>query len=92
MSLHLRPETEAKLEEIAGRHGLSADDFLEALVERELMFETGEISSTQPGSGMVEENGLLVYRTGSPLPTSVIDSAVQRLREDRSRRLFGHLL
>jgi len=35
MSVHLRPETEARLTALAAASGVSVDDYLAALVERE---------------------------------------------------------
>jgi hypothetical protein len=43
------------------------------------------------GSGMVSENGLLVYSTGKPLPAQVVDEAIRRSREERSKRILGNL-
>ena len=93
MTLHLKPETEARLEAIAAAHGLSTDDYLEALVERELLIESPEARPDEPDSGMVvEENGLQVYRTGKPLPATLVDDAVRRSREERSLHVLGNLL
>lgn len=90
MTFRLRPETEVKLVTIAAAHGLSADDFLEALVERESLMGV-PTSPDEPSGGMVEESGLRVYRTGKPAPVSLIDDAIRRLREERSLRLVGDL-
>jgi hypothetical protein len=90
MTFHLRPETQAKLVTIAAAHGLSADDYLEALVERESLI-SAPASPDEPSSGMVEESGLRVYRTGKPVPVSLIDDAIRRLREERSLCLVGDL-
>lgn len=48
MTFHLRPETEARLVTIAAAHGLSADDYLEALVERELFVDALDPASRCP--------------------------------------------
>ena len=48
-------------------------------------------ASGEYASGMVEENGLLVYRTGKPLPAQVVDDAIRRSREERSSHLLGNL-
>jgi hypothetical protein len=40
---------------------------------------------------MVTENGLLVYRTGKPLAAPVVDEALRRSREERSKRILGNL-
>jgi hypothetical protein len=90
MTLQLRPETEARLEAIAAARGLSTDAFVEALVEREVLSEaSGSLSDTR-SSGMVQENGLRVYRTGNPLPPVFIDDAVRRSREERSLHILGY--
>ncbi len=92
MTLHLRPETQAKLAAIAAAHGLSADDYLEALVEREMLMESPEALPEKSASGMVvEESGLRVYCTGKPLPPSFVDSAIRRSRKERSSHILGDL-
>jgi hypothetical protein len=45
--------------------------------------------NTAEASGMVLENGLLVYGAGTALPYDVIDNAIRRSREDRSSRVLG---
>jgi hypothetical protein len=91
MSLHLKPETEAKLEALAAEYGISADAFVEALIEKEA-FDRGAPGGISESSGMVvEEHGLRVYRTGKPAPTSLIDDAIRRTREDRLARISGIL-
>jgi len=91
ITFHLRPETEAKLATIAAAHGLSADDHLEALVEREALIGA-PAPPDEPSSGMVvEESGLRVYRTGNPVPASLIDDAIRRSRDERSSHLIGDL-
>jgi hypothetical protein len=47
---------------------------------------------TEPVSGMVHENGLLVYRTGKPLPLQIVDDRLHRMREGRSLHLLGKFL
>jgi hypothetical protein len=91
MALQLRPEIQARLEAIAASRGLSADAFVEALVEREVVLtEPSEDRAGTVSSGMVQENGLRVYRTGKPIPANLIDDAVRRSRDDRARHLFGN--
>ena len=91
MTFHLRPEIEAKLVSIAAAHHLSADAYLEALVERESLNVVSP-APDQPSSGMVvEEGGLRVYRTGKPLPQPLIDDAIRRARDERVLQLIGGL-
>ncbi len=88
MTLHLAPEVAAGLNALASAHGLSVEDYLKQLVDRELPARDTE-SAPSEGSGMVWENGLFVYRTGNPLPAQVVDDAIQRSREERSQRILG---
>ena len=69
---------------------LSVEDYLQQLVERELPALTSEPAPVE-GTGMVPENGLLVYRTGKPLPAHVVDEVIRRSREERSKRILGNL-
>ena len=88
MTLNLKSDVAAALESLAAAQGLSVEDYLQQLVERELPALTTEPSPWE-GSGMVEENGLLVYRTGKPLPTQVVDEAIRRSRKERSKHILG---
>ncbi len=67
MTLDVKPEVAAALEALASARGLSVEDYLEQLVEKELPLKP-EAPAPSEGSGMVWENGLFVYRTGRPLP------------------------
>lgn len=90
MTLHLTSEIAAALESLAAAQGLSVEDYLQQLAERELPAVASEPAPAE-SSGMVRENGLLVYRTGKPLPAQVVDEALRRSREERSRHLLGNL-
>lgn len=90
MTLNLKSDVVAKLESLAAGHGLSVEEYLQQLLERELPSQASE-SSPQEATGMVSENGLLVYRTGKPLPAQVIDDAIRRSREERAERILGNL-
>jgi hypothetical protein len=88
MTLDVKPEIAAALEALAVAQGLSVEEYLQQLVEKELPanFEAG---GDPDGSGMVWENGLLVYRTGKPVPQGVVDDLIRRGREERARRILG---
>jgi hypothetical protein len=90
MTLNLKSDVAAALETLAAAQGLSVEDYVQQLVERELPAMTSEPAPWE-GSGMVPENGLLVYRTGKPLPGHVVDEAIRRSREERSKRILGNL-
>ncbi len=88
MTLDVKPEIAAALEALASSHGLSVEEYLERLVEKELPL--GPEDAPRPeGSGMIWENGLFVYRTGKPLPSHVVDDAIRHVREERARHLLG---
>ena len=88
MTLDVRPEIAAALEALASAHGLSVEDYLEQLVEKELPLKQ-EAPARSEGSGMVWENGLFVYRTGRPLPLRVADDAIRQVREERAQHILG---
>jgi hypothetical protein len=73
--------------DVAVAQGLSVRDYAQQLVERELPTVTSGPAPLE-GSGMVSENGLLVYRTRKPLPAQAIDEAIRRSREGRSKRIL----
>ncbi|MGB7845042.1 MAG: hypothetical protein WBL63_05455 [Candidatus Acidiferrum sp.] len=88
MALDLKPEIAAALEALASAKGLSVEDYLALLVEKEMPLKLEDASDSE-GCGMVWENGLLVYRTGKPLPSRVIDDAIRQVREERAQHILG---
>jgi hypothetical protein len=90
MTLDIRPEIAEGLKALAAAHGLSVEDYLQQLVERELPMQAGQPASAE-GSGMVWEGGLFVYRTGNPLPVHVVNDAIRRSREERVQHILGDL-
>jgi hypothetical protein len=88
MTLDVKPEIAAALEALAAAKGLSVEDYLEQLVEKELPHEVEDAARSE-GSGMVWEDGLMVYRTGRPLPSRVVDDAIRRVREERAQHILG---
>ena len=91
MTLDLKPEIAAALEALASAKGLSVEDYLEQLVEKELPLKMENAIGSE-GSGMVWENGLFVYRTGKPLPLRVVDDAIRQTREERARTSWASIL
>jgi hypothetical protein len=83
MTLDVKPEIAAALESLAAAKGLSVEAYLEQLVERELPVRTG-IGASSEGSGLVLEDGLLVYRTGRPLPSDTVEDVLRQIREERA--------
>jgi hypothetical protein len=86
MALQIKPETAAALEALASSKGLSVADYLEQIVDREAR-QQPEPSGGSEETGMVWENGLYVYRTGRPLPMHVIDDAIRKVREERTKHI-----
>jgi hypothetical protein len=89
MTLHLKPETEARLEACAAAVGMSVDEYLEALIQN-LRAETSEPPFT--GGQFQKEHGFWVYRTGDSMPPSLVDDMVDAIRREREARLFGNIL
>jgi hypothetical protein len=87
--LELHDGKEAALKAKAQSRGVSAEEYARQVLDHDLEEDDrspGVSRSPQEefGSGMVEENGLLVYRTGNPLPAHVVDEAIYRSRDARS--------
>ncbi len=89
MTLDVKPEIAAALEALASAQGLSVEDYLAQLVERELPLKLEDAARSE-GSGMVWENGLFVYRTGRPLPLCIVDDAIRQAREERAQHILGN--
>jgi hypothetical protein len=70
VTLDLKPGIAAALAALASAKGLSVEDYLQQLVEKELP-PAMEDATHSEGSGMVWENGLFGYRIGRPLPLHV---------------------
>ena len=90
MTLHLRPETEARLTAQAGAMGMSVEDYLEALVERELPTDPQE-APVVSDSQFQKEHGIWVYRTGQPMPLSLLDDTLEEVRLEREASLLGNI-
>ena len=80
ITLNLNPELEAGLLAQARATGLTLEDYVQRIVEKEVAPAAVE-SGQQEESGMVWENGLYIYRTGRPLPAHVVDDSIRRSRE-----------
>ena len=86
ITLHLRPEVASGLESLADALGSSVEQYLMQLVGQGLSLNAPEEALSRE-SGLVWENGLLVYRTGNPLPAHVVADAVRRSRNERLERI-----
>src|SRR6266567_9200021 len=87
MTLNLRPDIEATLHARAQAQGLSVEDYIASLIADNSTPSSRDndssVDAEAPKSGMVMENGLLIYRTGRPLPPRVVENAILRSREER---------
>jgi len=88
MTLDIKPEIAAALESLASAKGLSVEDYLEQLLEKELSLKPEGPAPTE-GSGMVLENRILVYSTGRTVPLRAIDDAIRQVREERAQYILG---
>jgi hypothetical protein len=93
MTLNLRPDVEATLQTQAREHGLSVEDYVASRVARNAAHleedDRPAAEAQLPQSGMVMENGLLIYRTGRTLPAAVVDDAIRSSREERASHILG---
>jgi hypothetical protein len=91
LTIEIPDDNAARYQKVAQAQGLTVDRWLLELADSAA---ASEEPAQEPGSqatGMVEENGLLVYRTGKPVPVHVVDDAIRRSREERSLHLLGNL-
>jgi hypothetical protein len=88
MNVHLRPETEARLAARASDLGVSVEQFLEMLVEEDLLFD---FENTRETTGSFQkESGLWVYRTGQPMPAALPEDTLDRIRRERELKFLGN--
>ena len=88
MTLHLKPETEARLEAHAAAMGMSVDEYLVALIEK-LPAEPNEPPFN--GGQFQKEHGFWVYRTGDPMPPSLVGDTLDDIRREREAKLLGNI-
>lgn len=88
VTVNLRADVEAGLLAQAHATGVTLEEFLQRLVEKEFPAEAAALGHAEE-SGMVWEGGLLIYGAGTPLPAGFIDDAVSRSREERSQHIVG---
>jgi hypothetical protein len=85
MSVHLRPETEARITALAAASGVSVDDYLAALFAKELP-ENEPTSQDSNGAQFQKEHGIWVYRTGTAMPASLVEDTLEAVRRQREER------
>jgi hypothetical protein len=90
MTPRLRPETEAKLAAHTAELGVSISDYLESLVERELLETSAEDAFLGPIQ-FQKEHGIWVYRTGDPMPVGLVDDTLDAMRREREARVLGNI-
>ena len=90
VTLNFNPEVEAGLMAQAQATGMTLEHYVQKLVEKEVSVEALQGGRAET-TGMVWENGILVYRTGRPLPTHLVDNAIQQSREERTRQILGEI-
>jgi hypothetical protein len=90
MSIHLRPETEARLVAWANALGVSVDDYLETLIERDLSPELHDATVVSDAQ-LQKEHGIWVYRTGHPMPPSLVEDTLEAMRLEREASLLGNI-
>jgi hypothetical protein len=93
LTLEIPDDRAARYRKQAQARGLTVDRWLLELADTAAapVDVSPPAAPGEPATGMVEENGLLVYRTGNPLPVQVVDDAIRRSREERFLHLLGNL-
>lgn len=81
LTLNLPPDIERAYLDAATAKGVALD----LLVAEVLITNLPEVS------GLVEEDGLIVYKTGAPLPPAYLEDALRSSREERHRQILGNI-
>ena len=89
VTLTLKPEIEASLLAQAREAGMTLEGYLQSVIEREFPIDSVEPEHSED-SGMVWENGLLIYGAGLSLPPGYLDTAIERSREERIQSILGN--
>ncbi len=87
IKLHLKPELEAGLMAQARAVGTTPEVHVQHLVEKDLSSGPTEVIPSD-ASGMVCDNGLLVYGAGTALPAGFLDHALRQNRDERGWNLL----
>ena len=91
MTVQLKPETQARLEADAAASGISVDDYLESLIERQLPTDDVPISAAEVAKlRFQKEHGIWVYRTGEPMPLGLVEETRRAIRREREESNFGN--
>jgi hypothetical protein len=64
---------------------MSVDAYVEALVEKQLP-PTEPEAEPVTGNQFQKEHGILVYRTGDPMPLTLADETLDALRREREEQ------
>ena len=88
ITLHLQPDVADGLESLADAQGSSVEQYVLQLVKREVSLNSPEVVPSEQ-DGLVWEDGLLVYRTGNPLPSHLVDDVIGKVREERIKQILG---
>jgi len=86
--LTLKPEVEAGLLAHAQAAGLTLEEYLLRLVEKDVPIGETQLGNAEE-SGMVWEDGLLIYSGGPPLPAGFVEETLRRSRAERSLHILG---
>lgn len=89
MTLNLTSDVAADLETLASVRGLSVEECLREMVQHELAVTGGGEPVDDSVSGMILEDGVLIYGAGTALPKEVIDQAIRRSRANRDQHVLG---
>jgi hypothetical protein len=85
MTLHLRPEIAARLEALASAKGLSVEDYLKLLVERELTLNSPEVTSQRRLSAEEWAHQFEEWADSFPAAPPIPDEALSRENLYRDR-------
>jgi plasmid stability protein len=90
LTIDLPEEQQAVLAARAREHGISAEEYARQVLAHDL--EEPETSLPAVGAAQFEkEHGVWVYRTGVPMPSSLVEDTLQNMRRQREESFFGNV-
>jgi hypothetical protein len=83
VTLNLPPDVERAYVDAASAKGVDLDSLL-----TEILISQSQQAPSE-AHGLVDEDGLVVYKTGRPLPEGYLEEALRRSRDERSLQILG---
>ena len=89
VTINLPEQVEQAYLDAAQAKGVSVDAFLSEVLRWLAPVYESVQEPESPGAELVEEQGVMVLRTGHPMPPSLIDDTIELIRRERDLAALG---